>query len=447
MFFGSMGFPGDENYNAHDQFANYLGTMGAGILAANNGQPGALGRGMMAGNQMWTQAQNNALAAQLNKLKLKEAQINIDTKERQQEMQRKFIESLNRGGQESNQSAVQSGYSPTPLDMLDISEGNYGDVYRRKSENMSANWARENLGEYFPGIDGMTDAGANAVFKEYVKGQTDLTANQRDFRAAQADPEYMQFLQMTGSDNTPASIQEFRLLKKLGPEDRQLWFANKRATQYRDIGGSIEQMPLVPGQPPVHVMPTTVPPEKTPEHAAKVEAAKTAAKIEAGGEITPAEKKENAQSRVSGNLSEVANLYRKLNKMGGAVNVHNSSVENILTSIAASDMGQAIQRYAGTDTQSIRNQINQIRPTIINDIRQAAEMGAKGMDSEKELEFFLQAATDPKRDIQSNMAALKVLDNAYGLGLGEFDVETSVIDALQDEYKKSSTGPRFIGYD
>ena len=57
-------------------------------------------------------------------------------------------------------------------------------------------------------------------------------------------------------------------------------------------------------------------------------------------------------------------------------------------------------------------------PLLINEIRQASKMGARGLDSVKELEFYLQAATDEKQDLQSNLDAIKILDMAYGLGGG-----------------------------
>jgi hypothetical protein len=38
------------------------------------------------------------------------------------------------------------------------------------------------------------------------------------------------------------------------------------------------------------------------------------------------------------------------------------------------------------------------------------------MDSEKELEFYLRAATTPRGDLMSNLVAIETLDRVYGLG-------------------------------
>lgn len=133
---------------------------------------------------------------------------------------------------------------------------------------------------------------------------------------------------------------------------------------------------------------------------------------------SPTQKKVGAQTRVSGNLESLADLYAQLRDTGSIVDVNAPGYKNVANRIAASGVGQMIGGAVGTKAQSLRNQINQMRPLLIQDIRQATQMGARGLDSEKELEFYLEAATNPRRDLQANLNALQVLDRAYGLGLG-----------------------------
>ncbi len=128
--------------------------------------------------------------------------------------------------------------------------------------------------------------------------------------------------------------------------------------------------------------------------------------------------KEGAQDRVTGNLEILKGLYDQLSTKGGIVDTKKGFLSNLSARTRASGVGQMAGEFAGTEEQSIRNQIKQLQPLLIQDIRQASKMGAKGLDSEKELQFYLQAATDPKRDIQANLNAIQVLDKAYGLGLG-----------------------------
>ncbi len=165
--------------------------------------------------------------------------------------------------------------------------------------------------------------------------------------------------------------------------------------------------------------------------------------------------KEEGRIRVTKTLTELRDLYDELAKMGAIVNVENNTVDNILAAASASNIGQFAGRVLGSKAQSIRNTINSIRPLLIQDMRKASEMGARGLDSEKELEFYLQAATDPKRDLQANIAAINVLNAAYGLGnkiLSKKEREAKekeLIEAKKEaasmgiEYREKQTAPRF----
>ncbi len=154
-----------------------------------------------------------------------------------------------------------------------------------------------------------------------------------------------------------------------------------------------------------------------------------AARVE---EAANEKKKDKARGQVTQNLLSLAEKYQALDKKGGIVNVNNSATQNLKARASSSWLGQGIEGALGTEEQSIRNEIESIRPTIINDIKQASDMGAKGMDSEKELTFYLQAATDPKRDVKSNLAAISVLDKAYGLG-AKVRADPAAIKKLTEE--------------
>lgn len=136
----------------------------------------------------------------------------------------------------------------------------------------------------------------------------------------------------------------------------------------------------------------------------------------AKGEISPEQKKNNAKSRMEGNLAKLGNFYQELDSMNAILNTKNNSVDNILAAAKSSTLGQSVGRITGSEAQSIRQSIRNIIPLVVQDIRQATDMGARGLDSEKELEFYMQAASDPKKSIQSNIAALVVLSEAYGNG-------------------------------
>ena len=154
-----------------------------------------------------------------------------------------------------------------------------------------------------------------------------------------------------------------------------------------------------------------IPPQEQPQ----LKGAQAEAVQKATGKISETEKKMSGKESVAQAVSSLKGFYEKLNEMGGIQNVDESVFHNMVASVASSGFGQKIGKITGTKEQSVRNMIESMRPTLLGYIRQASNMGAKGLDSEKELEFYLKAATDPKIDLQANFNALKVLNEAYGL--------------------------------
>lgn len=145
---------------------------------------------------------------------------------------------------------------------------------------------------------------------------------------------------------------------------------------------------------------------------------------------------QKGKKKVTTILKTLADSYQNLSDAGAAIDTTQPWYKNLFAYVRSSEPSQAVEKSLGTDSQSIRNRIAQTKPLLINAIRQASEMGARGMDSEKELKFYLQAATDPTTDIQSNIEALKVLDKAYGLDMGLSDDSSNNVDLkkLKDKY-------------
>lgn len=133
------------------------------------------------------------------------------------------------------------------------------------------------------------------------------------------------------------------------------------------------------------------------------------------GELTPIELRDKGQNQVSSMIGTIGGYYDALDKAGGAVNPKNTAGQNFSAFLGNTGPGQLQGKMAGTATQSIRNNIEQSRPLLINAIRQATGMSAKAMDSNAELQFYLKAATDPTLDVKANKDALQMLDKLYGL--------------------------------
>lgn len=122
------------------------------------------------------------------------------------------------------------------------------------------------------------------------------------------------------------------------------------------------------------------------------------------------------KAALSENLEGMVQTYLKLDDLGGIVNPDKGAIANLRARTDASGLGQTVGGALGSETQSIRERINNIQPLLIQSIRQATGLSARAMDSNRELQFYLQAATDATKDIYSNLAAIDVLDRTYGLG-------------------------------
>lgn len=162
--------------------------------------------------------------------------------------------------------------------------------------------------------------------------------------------------------------------------------------------------------------------------------------IEAKGEITSVQKVENAQKSMVGQLATYASYFTELDKIGGMVDSRNPWYANIKAAAGNSGLGQWAAKKIGTDAQLIRDKIVAMKPHIINDIRQASEMGVKGMDSEKELEFYLGALAGENYDIDASYAAIYVLAKKLGgletAKMMEELVDPGFVDYLEREGAK-----------
>jgi hypothetical protein len=155
-------------------------------------------------------------------------------------------------------------------------------------------------------------------------------------------------------------------------------------------------------------------------------------------------KQNEARGRVSENLLRIQDAYQALEDSGGAIKTGGNQVNNVINRVMSSEPGQLVGQALGTKTQEARNRIAMLRPVLIQEIRQATGMSARAMDSNVELKFYLAAATDPSRDIDSNLAAIEYLDKSFGLGLGIKSQNPESSNRLRGEFGKAGGAPASI---
>jgi hypothetical protein len=122
--------------------------------------------------------------------------------------------------------------------------------------------------------------------------------------------------------------------------------------------------------------------------------------------------KENL-SKLLGRLTDTIN---ELDVEGGMVSPENTMLENVGAYVGSSEYGQKVGAAMGTENQSKRKQMLNMRTVVSNLVRQASGMSAKAFDSNYELQTYLNSIADPQVDKIANLVAIDVLDQSFGLG-------------------------------
>jgi hypothetical protein len=107
-----------------------------------------------------------------------------------------------------------------------------------------------------------------------------------------------------------------------------------------------------------------------------------------------------------GVIGEMESAYDQLDRMEAIPSTRRTAAENIAISTRTSGAGQMLGRAAGTPEQSLRNQIQSARLRLLQGIKAATGMSAQELNSNVELQQWLDAVTNPANDVESNRAIL-----------------------------------------
>jgi len=133
----------------------------------------------------------------------------------------------------------------------------------------------------------------------------------------------------------------------------------------------------------------------------------------------PADLKTQAKSAGAGDVSleiiKIKDSYDKLLEGGGITDPSLKIGSNIMGKISSSAAGQTLGSTFGTRNQTERDKIAQTRPLLMGAIMKATGMSAKQIDSNAELKLWLSTATDPNKSYEANIAALKNIEDLYGV--------------------------------
>jgi hypothetical protein len=145
-------------------------------------------------------------------------------------------------------------------------------------------------------------------------------------------------------------------------------------------------------------------------------------------------KKDDAREQFKVTLSNMMKNYDTLLKEGAIVSTQSSALENLGARSSVSGTGRAIGAAIGSVAEQQRQTIEQTRPLLLNLIKNATGMSAQQMNSNAEMQLYLNAATNPALGYEANMEAMANLDRLFGTG----DLAKQIEQKLQSS--RSRTG-------
>ena len=127
-----------------------------------------------------------------------------------------------------------------------------------------------------------------------------------------------------------------------------------------------------------------------------------------------ASQKKEGQRRFEVLLGSLEKIYTDLRDKGAITDTQASVAQNFGAYLATTAPVQIAQRAYGGTSQELRDRIQALRASLIQAIMASTGMSQRSLDSNKELEFYLTAATDPTKSFQANIEGMRVLRQMYG---------------------------------
>ena len=143
-------------------------------------------------------------------------------------------------------------------------------------------------------------------------------------------------------------------------------------------------------------------------------------------QVAKTEAQSQARQALSKELQTVLGYYTKLDEMGAMTSPARTTGENVLASARSTGLGQEVERTVATKAQTERDNISNSRQRLLVHIKNATGASAQQMNSNMELQTWLNALTNPRQSIETVRETLGQID--------------AVIASVQNQVAKESRG-------
>jgi len=126
-----------------------------------------------------------------------------------------------------------------------------------------------------------------------------------------------------------------------------------------------------------------------------------------------ADKAEEGRESLEGDITKARSLLTKLGASGGITSTQKGALANLLTSMSTTGVGQGLGRMVGSQDQSSRDELKSIRLQLLNSIKQATGMGSAQLNSNVELQTWLNSLGSEGMSKETNEEILTNIENKY----------------------------------
>jgi len=111
-----------------------------------------------------------------------------------------------------------------------------------------------------------------------------------------------------------------------------------------------------------------------------------------------------------GNLDDLKKIFGRLKTIGATVSPTQGKITNVGNYVRSTKLGQVVEGALGTEAQTLRDQVNSIRPGLMQSLAKATGMTGKQLDSNSDVRLFMQTVTNPTSSYEANMEAISRLE-------------------------------------
>lgn len=147
--------------------------------------------------------------------------------------------------------------------------------------------------------------------------------------------------------------------------------------------------------------------------------------------IDESRKKSEARGNVSQTLDKLVGNFLTLYARGDAISSSQGIGQNLFNYARNLPGIKQLEAATGSESSALKAEITRTSRSLMNDIRQATEMGVRGMDTPAELEFYMSTLGDPSTDLVTSLALLSIVNESIGRGAEDLGGLSNLLNAKE----------------